>query len=75
MLGLRPFADENNTTPSEAYFSRVVEIVREAGSLGLYVALVASWGENDGAVGMGPRIFRNDNLELAKNTRGIWDRS
>ena len=66
-LGLRPFADDKYTTPSETYFSRVVEIVREAGSLGLYVALVASWGDKLTAPwGMGPRIFRNDNLEFAR---------
>jgi len=68
VLGLRPFEDAEFSQPSEAYFARVVEIVREAGSLGLYVALVPSWGDKLTAPwGMGPRIFRNDNLKAARS--------
>ena len=65
-LGLRPFLDDDPTRPAEPYFDRVVEIVREAESLGLYVALVPTWGDKLTAPwGVGPRIFRNDNLSVA----------
>ncbi len=52
--------------PNEAFFDRVVEIVDEAGKLGLYVALVPAWGDKLTAPwGSGPRLFRNDNLDVA----------
>jgi len=66
-LGLLPFVEGDPTRPNEAYFDRVVEIVDEAGSLGLYVALVATWGDKLTAPwGKGPRLFRNDNLPVAR---------
>ena len=67
VLGLSPFVDKDPRRPSEAYFDRVVQIVDEAGSLGLYVALVPVWGDKLTAPwGAGPRIFRNDNLADAR---------
>jgi len=66
-LGERPFADNDPTRPNEAYFDRVVEIVAEAESLGVYVALVPAWGDKLTAPwGDGPRVFRNDNLSVAR---------
>ncbi len=65
-LGLLPFADADPSRPNDAYFDRVVEIVDEAASLGLYVALVATWGDKLTAPwGAGPALFRNDNLSVA----------
>ena len=64
--GLLPFADSDPRRPNEAFFDRIVEIVDEAASLGLYVALVATWGDKLTAPwGAGPRLFRNDNLDVA----------
>ena len=64
--GLLPFADMDPKRPNEAFFDRVVEIVDEAGKLGLYVALVPAWGDKLTAPwGSGPRLFRNDNLDVA----------
>ncbi len=66
-LGLRPFVDNDPAKPVDAYFDRVVEIVSEAERLGLYVALVPTWGDKLTAPwGTGPRIFRNDNLPVAR---------
>ena len=66
-LGLRPFTDDDPTRPVEAYFDRVVEIVDEAASLGLYVALLPTWGDKITAPwGAGPRLFRADNLPVAR---------
>lgn len=66
-LGLLPFVDLDPMRPVEAYFDRVVEVVDEAASLGLYVALVPTWGDKLTAPwGDGPRVFRNDNLPVAE---------
>ncbi|WP_446745348.1 glycoside hydrolase family 140 protein [Silvibacterium acidisoli] len=66
-LGMRPFENDDPRRPVDAYFDRVVEIVREAGSRGLYVALVPVWGDKLTAPwGAGPKIFRNDNLADAE---------
>ncbi len=67
-LGLQPFVNADPMHPNEAYFDRVVEIVDESSSLGLYVALLPTWGDKLTAPwGIGPRIFRNDNLDVARS--------
>ena len=66
-LGERPFFDNDPSRPNERYFNRVVGIVDEAASLGLYVALLPTWGDKLTAPwGAGPRVFRNDNLPVAR---------
>jgi hypothetical protein len=66
-LGLKPFIDDDPKRPNEEYFNRVVEIVDEAASQGLYVALLPTWGDKLTAPwGDGPRIFRLDNLADAR---------
>jgi hypothetical protein len=66
-LGQKPFADNDPLKPNEAYFDRVAEIVDEAASLGLYVALLPTWGDKITAPwGTGPRLFRTDNLPVAR---------
>jgi hypothetical protein len=65
-LGERPFLDGDPTKPNEKYFNRVVEVVDEAARHGLYVALLPAWGDKLTAPwGVGPRLFRNDNLSVA----------
>lgn len=65
-LGLRPLIDNDPRQPNPAYFDRIVEIVDEAASRNLYVALVPTWGDKLTAPwGDGPRLFRNDNLQDA----------
>lgn len=64
--GLKPFVDNDPLRPNEDYFDRVVEIINQAGNLGLYVALIPAWGDKLTAPwGEGPRLFRNDNLPVA----------
>lgn len=66
-LGLLPFQEEDPQRPNEAYFDRIDEIVKEAGSLGLYIALVPTWGDKLTAPwGIGPRLFHNDNRPVAR---------
>ena len=65
-LGERPFFENDPLRPNDKYFDRVVEIVDEAASVGLYVALLPTWGDKLTAPwGAGPRVFRNDNLPVA----------
>jgi Protein of unknown function (DUF4038)/Putative collagen-binding domain of a collagenase len=62
-LGEKPFIDNDPKKPNDRYFDHVKEIVDEAGSQGLYVALVPTWGDKLTAPwGDGPRLFRSDNL-------------
>ena len=66
-LGQKPFIDNDPLRPNEAYFNRVVEIVKEAQSIGLYVGLLPTWGDKLTAPwGVGPRVFRKDNLPVAR---------
>jgi hypothetical protein len=67
-LGLRPLLENDPRKPNPAYFDRVVEIVDEAASRNLYVAIVPTWGDKLTAPwGDGPRLFRNDNLADARS--------
>ncbi len=67
-LGEKPFVNGDPSKPNEKYFARVVEVVDEAASRGLYVALLPTWGDKITAPwGVGPRIFRTDNLEVSHN--------
>ncbi len=64
---LKPFFDDDPQKPNDAYFARMVEIVDEASTDGLYVALLPTWGDKLTAPwGKGPRLFRLDNLPVAK---------
>lgn len=66
-LGEVPFVDGDPERPNDRYFDRVVEIVDEAAGLGLYVALLPAWGDKLTAPwGAGPRLFRLDDLPVAR---------
>ena len=67
-LGQRPLIDNDPLRPNAAYFDRVGEIVDEAAARGLYVALLPTWGDKLTAPwGTGPRVFRDDNLPVARS--------
>jgi hypothetical protein len=66
-LGDRPLFDNDPARPNPAYFQRVVAVVDEAATHGLYVALVPAWGDKLTAPwGSGPRIFTTANLPVAR---------
>jgi len=66
-LGEHPFVDGDLAKPNDRYFDRVVEIVDEAASRGLYVALLPAWGDKLTAPwGDGPRLFTLENLPAAR---------
>lgn len=60
-----PLIDNDPLRPNEAYFGRIVEIVDEAASKGIYVVLLPAWGDKV-SWGIGPRMFRLDNLDVAR---------
>ena len=65
--GLRPFQDNDPAKPNDAYFDRVAQIVDEAASRGLYVALLPAWGDKLTAPwGDGPKIFTLDKLPVVR---------
>ncbi len=67
-LGLQPFENDDPERPKQAYFQRVVEVVEEAARRGLYIALLPTWGDKLTAPwGAGPRLFRNENLPVARS--------
>ncbi|KAA6456202.1 DUF4038 domain-containing protein [Acidobacteria bacterium AB60] len=75
-LGEYPLIDQDPSRPNPKYFDRVVEIVDEAASRGLYVALVPVWGDKLTAPwGAGPRLFTTQNLPVAREfARSLADR-
>ena len=67
-LGLYPLVESDPARPNPAYFDRIVEIVDEAASRGLYVALLPTWGDKLTAPwGDGPRLFTTENLPVARS--------
>lgn len=66
-LGEVAFAEADSTRPNLKFFEHAVRVVDEAAALGLYVALIPTWGDKLTAPwGDGPRIFRTDNLDVAR---------
>lgn len=61
-LGNLPFSDLQTLTPVEAYWQNVDRVVEKANSLGLVMALVATWGDKVTPLwGIGPKIFTVEN--------------
>ena len=61
--GETPLLNNDPTTPNEAYFDHVDLIIKKADSLGLYIALLPTWGDkvNTKEWGVGPEIFNPEN--------------
>lgn len=68
--GETPLLNNDPTTPNEAYFDHVDYIIKKADSLGLYIALLPTWGDkvNTKEWGVGPEIFNAANAY----TFGKW---
>lgn len=54
-----PLLNMDPSRPNEAYFRHVDQIVNKAASLGLYIAMLPTWGDkvNKASWGKGPEIF------------------
>ena len=64
-LGNLPFENLESLHPNEAYWQNVDRVVRYANSLGLVMALVATWGDKVSTEwGIGPKIFNPENARL-----------
>ncbi len=65
-----PLIDNDPTKPNEDYFRHVDHIIKKAGELGLYIALLPSWGDKlyTDSWGTGPEIFNTKNAR----TFGNW---
>ncbi len=61
--GEKPLENNDPLKPNENYFKHVDYIIRKADSLGLYIALLPTWGDKvfKSTWGMGPEIFTIDN--------------
>lgn len=68
--GDQPLIDNDPSQPNEAYFEHVDFIIQTAESLGLYIALLPTWGDkvNPKSWGVGPVIFDPKNAR----TFGKW---
>ncbi len=63
--GQIPLVNDDPTKPNEEYFKHVDYIVNKAGSLGLYIGMLPTWGDKifKDKWGEGPEIFNPQNAE------------
>ncbi len=62
-MGELPFLSLDTLRPNEAFFDHLVRVIEYAEQVGLYTAVLPTWGDKLTAPwGVGPRIFRVDNL-------------
>jgi hypothetical protein len=61
-----PLENDDPTRPREAYFQHVDYIIDKAGRLGIYMAVLPTWGDKvfKDRWGMGPEIFNVDNAYI-----------
>ena len=61
-----PLVNENPTTPNPAYFEHVDFIIDQAAQLGMYIALLPTWGDKvfKAGWGTGPEIFTVENARI-----------
>lgn len=59
-----PLLDNDPARPNETYFEHVDWIVAKANSLGIYIALLPTWGDKwNKKWGVGPEVFNTANAE------------
>ena len=61
--GETPLIDNNPATPNPAYFEHVDYVLDRAAELGLYVALLPTWGDKlfTNSWGLGPEVLNEEN--------------
>ncbi|MEL6253258.1 MAG: glycoside hydrolase family 140 protein [Bacteroidota bacterium] len=61
--GERPLVNNDPSTPNSAYFEHVDYIIQLADDLGIYIALLPSWGDKvfTNTWGKGPVVFNTEN--------------
>ncbi len=70
--GALPLVDEDPTRLGETYFQHVDWIIRRAAELGIYTALLPTWGDkfNIADWGTGPEVFTPTNAQAFAKTLG-----
>ncbi len=70
--GHTPLFNNDPATPNSAYFEHVDYIIARADELGLYIALLPTWGDKlfKHNWGMGPEIFNQQNARIFGNWIG-----
>ncbi len=65
-----PLTNNNPNTPNPRYFEHVDHIIKKADSLGMYIALLPTWGDKlfKNNWGVGPEVFTPENAK----TFGEW---
>ena len=68
--GETPLVNNNPLTPNPKYFEQVDYVIKKAGELGIYIALLPTWGDKlfTNSWGIGPVIFNPKNA----NAYGKW---
>lgn len=62
VYGHRPLQDNDPTKPNEDYMAYVDWVVKKANSLGMYIAMLPTWGDKwNKCWGVGPEIFTPEN--------------
>lgn len=61
-----PLQNNDPTLPNPKYFEHVDYIIKKADELGLYIALLPTWGDklNTKSWGVGPEVFTKDNAKV-----------
>ncbi len=61
-----PLENDDPTKPREAYFQHVDFVIKKAEHLGLYIALLPTWGDKvfKDRWGIGPEIFNSENASV-----------
>ena len=64
--GETPLTGNNPETPNPNYFEHVDYIIKKADSLGIYIALLPTWGDklNTKSWGVGPEVFDKENARV-----------
>ncbi len=64
--GQKPLFDNDPETPNAGYFEHVDHIVKKADSLGIYIALLPTWGDKvfKNSWGVGPEVFDKENARI-----------
>ncbi len=70
--GETPLLNNNPETPNPNYFEHVDYIIKKADSLGIYIALLPTWGDklDKRGWGVGPEVFNEKNARVFGNWIG-----
>ena len=70
--GETPLLFNDPSRPNENYFEHVDFVIKKAGELGIYIALLPTWGDKvyTNSWGLGPEVFTRENARIYGNWVG-----